>query len=192
MSESSIPNREQYAQNKEVWKERNKKYYLKNKDKVKKAVLEYQKNNLDKRREYARKRHRKNYVPIPIELHKPRGSIKAEGMRSGFERTLAAQMRAENVSFEYETLKIPYTLEGVYNPDFILENGIIIEAKGLLDRDSKRKMIAVKKQHPELDIRIVFMAADRKIPGGKQTHAQWADKAGYIWADGKIPEEWTK
>jgi hypothetical protein len=107
---------------------------------------------------------------------------------------LAAQLNASGVKWSYETVKVPYLLEGTYNPDFVLDNGsgIIIEAKGLLDRDSKRKMVAVKKQHPELDIRFVFMQADKKIPGSKQTHGQWATKNGYLWAEGSIPQEWLK
>jgi len=167
-------------------------YYLKHRDRLKAQAHEYYHNNKEKVSAYAKERHRKTYVPIPKELHKKRGLRLECGMRSGFERTLANQMNTFGVKYEYETLEIPYTLEGKYNPDFILTNGIIIEAKGLLDRDSKRKMIAVKKQHPELDIRLVFMMADKKIPGSKTTHGAWATRAGFIWADGLIPEEWFK
>lgn len=111
--------------------------------------------------------------------------------KSGFERTVDANLRSRGVKFTYETLEVPYILNGTYNPDFILANGIIIEAKGLLDRDSKRKMAAVKKQHPELDIRFLFMKAGKKVPGTKQTHGEWATRNGYEWAEGTVPEEWT-
>jgi hypothetical protein len=80
----------------------------------------------------------------------------------------------------------------VYTPDFILDNGIIIEAKGLLDSDSKRKMIVVKKTYPDLDIRFVFWNAKKKIPPTKQTHGEWATKNGFIWSEGEVPEEWLK
>ncbi len=113
-------------------------------------------------------------------------------MRNPFERGLAAQIKKHGVSFEYETLKIPYSLHCQYIPDFILSNGVILEGKGRLDTESKRKMIAVKKQHPELDIRFVFYDAHRKISGTKQTHAQWAEKNGFLWCDREIPEEWLK
>lgn len=114
------------------------------------------------------------------------------GLRSGFERSIVADLRARKVEFTYEELRVPYTLDGVYHPDFLIVNsGIIVEAKGLLDRDSKRKMLAVKAQHPELDIRFLFMEADKKIPGTKQTHAQWAERNGFKWAEGQIPEEWV-
>lgn len=111
--------------------------------------------------------------------------------KSGFERTLAASLSGRGIKFGYESKQVPYILERTYNPDFeLVDYGFFIEAKGLLDRDSKAKMLAVKRQHPELDIRFVFMQADKKIPGSKQTHGEWARKNGFIWANERIPEEW--
>lgn len=121
-----------------------------------------------------------------------RGQARMAGFRSGFERTLDIQLKKANAKYGYETMKIPWTFEGVYNPDFILDNGIIIEAKGKLDSDDRRKMIAVKKQYPHLDIRFVFMNAHGSIVGGKQTNAAWAEKNGFPWAHKEIPEEWIR
>jgi len=115
--------------------------------------------------------------------------------RSGFERTLYQQLKSAQVQFGYETLQIPYTTSHVYKPDFVLDNGIIIEAKGVMNRYDKHetaKMVWVKKQHPELDIRFVFMNADTKVNGLKSTHAQWADRHGFPWASERIPDEWLK
>jgi len=113
--------------------------------------------------------------------------------KSGFERSIDADLRARKVAFTYEELEFPYVLNGTYHPDFFLKKtGIVVEAKGVLDRDSKRKMIAIRKQYPDLDIRILFMNASTKVPGTKQTHGQWADRNGYKWAEGKIPEDWVK
>lgn len=112
------------------------------------------------------------------------------GFRSGFERTLDMQLKSHGVKYSYETMELPYTLESIYNPDFILENGIIIEAKGVLSVDDKRKMIAIKKKYPELDIRFVFWDAEKKIPRTKQTHAKWAEKNGFPFAHERIPESW--
>lgn len=111
--------------------------------------------------------------------------------KSGFERTLAAQLAASGVDWKYEDREVPYVLKGTYHPDFrLVVNDVLIEAKGLLDQASKRKMIAVKEQHPELDIRFVFMDADKKVPGTKQTHGQWATRNGFVWANREIPKEW--
>lgn len=111
--------------------------------------------------------------------------------KSGFERSFAANLSARGIKYTYETQQVPYILERTYNPDFIMvDYGFVIECKGLLDRESKAKMLAVKRQHPDLDIRFVFMQANKKIPGTKQTHGTWADKNGFIWAEGTAPEEW--
>lgn len=113
-------------------------------------------------------------------------------MRSAFERTLAQQLKRAKVGFKYESTKVPYTISHVYNPDFILDNGIIIEAKGYFRPGDIAKMRAVKAQNPDLDIRFVFMDADKRIPGQKTTHGQWAERHGFPYASGKIPEEWLK
>lgn len=110
--------------------------------------------------------------------------------RSIFERNLNDNLKSRGVKFTYETLELPYTLHCIYHPDFILSNGIIIEAKGRLLPTEKRKMITVKKQHPNLDIRFVFMYPDRKITGTKQTHTEWATKNGFKSAGERVPQEW--
>lgn len=112
------------------------------------------------------------------------------GYRNPFERGLAIQLQVAGVKFGYETKKINYTTDHVYTPDFILDNGIIIEAKGRFMRGDTSKMIAVKRQYPDLDIRFVFQQADKKISGQKSTHAEWADRHGFPYADKEIPEEW--
>lgn len=112
-------------------------------------------------------------------------------MKSGFERTLAAQLRKAKVGFKYEPIKLPYVIEHNYHPDFVLDNGIIIEAKGKLDALTRAKMIAVKKAHPTLDIRFVFMRGGNKLSKRSQTtYMQWAEKNGFPASDGVIPESW--
>lgn len=114
-------------------------------------------------------------------------------MRSGFERTLAASLKSAKVAFEYEPVKLSYVLNYTYCPDFRLANGVYIEAKGVLDQATRSKMIAVKKAHPDLDIRFVFMNGKNRLSSkSKTTYMQWAEKNGFPAADGVIPEEWTK
>lgn len=72
-------------------------------------------------------------------------------MRSGWERTLDTQLKRANVRYSYETLTLPFVMHHKYRPDFMLENGIVIEAKGVLNKhkkDEASKLIAVKQQHP--------------------------------------------
>ena len=55
-----------------------------------------------------------------------------EGYRSGLEESTAANLKERGVSFTYEEEKIKWTDLKIrtYTPDFVLENGIIIETKG--------------------------------------------------------------
>ena len=50
--------------------------------------------------------------------------------RSRLEEKLARWFELNGHQFEYETLKLNFTLSAVYTPDFILPNGVILEAKG--------------------------------------------------------------
>lgn len=110
-----------------------------------------------------------------------------------FERTLATQLERNKIKYQYEPVKLAYVLERTYCPDFQLPNGIFIEAKGKLDQETRSKMIAVKKAHPDLDIRIVFMKGENKLSrGSKMSYLQWAAKNGFPAADGGIPDEWLK
>lgn len=114
-----------------------------------------------------------------------------EKQASLFEGRLRKQLRDSDTPFTYEGLKIPYTLHYNYYPDFVLDSGIIIEAKGYFDKTARAKMRAVKKQHPELDIRFVFMEGDNLISKtSKTTYMEWAAKNGFPAAHGEIPKEW--
>lgn len=113
-------------------------------------------------------------------MQKRRQSIKTDGFASRFESQVALKLSNLGIDFEYETLELPYTK--TYKPDFILNNGIILEVKGVLDQQDRDKMARVRKAHPEANIWFVFMAPHRKCPGlKKMTHAEWADKNGYRW-----------
>jgi hypothetical protein len=120
-------------------------------------------------------------------------------------RTVAAKYRskyegriAKNSpkTVKYESVKLKWQPPiKTYTPDFELPNGIIIEAKGRFRTAEERtKMICVKAQHPELDIRFLFMKADVKLyKGSKTSHGEWATKNGFIWAEGDIiPPQWLK
>ena len=80
-----------------------------------------------------------------------------------------------------------------YTPDFILPNGIIIETKGMFTTDDRRKHLAIKKQHPKLDIRFVFENGRRKLrKGAKSTYEIWCDRYGFECYDRIVPESWLK
>lgn len=107
------------------------------------------------------------------------------GYRSMFEVHLATQLEEAGVAYEYETVTLSYTLTKNYTPDFVLPNGILVEAKGYFDADARAKMKAVKEQHPDKDIRIVFQALSDK-------NERWAKRVGFEFAVKTIPEEWFR
>lgn len=112
------------------------------------------------------------------------------GPRNAFERRLNEQLKRSNVKFTYEKTRLPYQIDAWYLPDWVLENGIVLEAKGYIDRETKRKMTSVKKCYPDLDIRFILYDAYKKISGTKQLHWEWCEKNGFPWAHETIPESW--
>jgi hypothetical protein len=117
------------------------------------------------------------------------------GYRSGLEDDISVDLKKRGVSFEYETLKIKWTLleNKTYTPDFILPNGIIVESKGRFVAADRKKHLKVKEQHPDLDIRFVFSNSRAKLnKGAKSTYGDWCDKYGFTYADKRIPDEWLK
>ncbi len=122
---------------------------------------------------------------------KKRRSQRTSNYRSGFEATLANQLKRGGVSFQYESIKLEYTKTATYTPDFILPNGIIIEAKGVWTVEDRTKHLLVKAQHPHLDIRLVFMNAFNKIrKGSNTTYAAWCEKKNIQYANKTIPKSW--
>ena len=115
-----------------------------------------------------------------------------QGYRSKFELSVANNLEQRKVPFQYESEIIRYVLECRYTPDFILPNGIIIETKGRLLQKDARKHRAIKKQHPELDIRFVFTDINKRVENSKFTNYQWCQKYGFEYAERVIPQEWIE
>jgi len=116
------------------------------------------------------------------------------GYRSGLEERIAQELLERGIEFEYEQMKIDYlrpAKKARYTPDFVLPNGIIIETKGRFLTADRQKMLLVKDQHPDLDIRFIFSNANQKISKqSKTTYGMWAERNGFVYSEGTIPEEW--
>jgi hypothetical protein len=114
--------------------------------------------------------------------------------RSGLEATLASVLAAQGIDAKFESFKIPFEQPAKkrhYTPDFLLPNGVIIETKGLFSPEDRQKMLWVKEQHPDLDIRMVFSNANAKLTkGSKTTYAAWCERSGYKYAHKVPPKEW--
>lgn len=120
----------------------------------------------------------------------------SKGFRSGLEERIAQELTELGVGYTYEEQVIEYLKPArvsKYTPDFVLENGIIIETKGRFLTADRQKHLLVKKQHPDLDIRFVFTRSKTKISKQSQTtYADWCEKNGFLYADTSIPEAWLK
>ena len=127
--------------------------------------------------------------------HKIRRDAIKHGYRSGLEHTISVYLTELKQRYKYEALKIEWEdlTYRTYTPDFILSNGIIIEKKGRFLTADRKKHIAIKKQHPDLDIRFVFTNSRSKLQkGAKSSYGQWCIKYGFRYYDRIIPEDWLK
>ena len=131
-------------------------------------------------------------------------SYRGDKMASKAEVTFAQDMDAKQIMWMYEPEKFdwfpPPAKMKKYTPDFkvMRKDGsyFFVEFKGYLRPGDKIKMRAMKKQHPDIDIRFVFMNSKKFIDkrvrkdGTRMTYADWANRYGYQFADKVIPEEW--
>ncbi len=127
--------------------------------------------------------------------HKARRDAIKHGYRSGLEHKLSIALDTIKYKYQYESIKIEWEdlAYRTYTPDFILNNGIIIETKGRFLASDRRKHLAIQKQHPKLDIRFVFTNSRVKLyKGAKSTYAQWCHKYNFRYYDRIIPECWLK
>lgn len=125
-------------------------------------------------------------------------------VRSNFEHEVYQKLKSivpKGAVIEYESEKLTYTITAEYTPDFVITfkdgSKLYIEVKGngrQFDQNVKKKMIAVKEQHPDKDIRIVFYA-DGKIgqtrkDGTFMRQSDWAKKNKYTFSIKDVPEDW--
>lgn len=120
----------------------------------------------------------------------------SKGFRSGLEEKVAQFLLDRGVKFTYEEDVIRYIKpekSARYTPDFVLENGIIVETKGRFLTADRLKHLLIQKQHPNLDIRFVFSRSKERLSKkSKTTYAMWCEKHGFKYADETIPLEWLK
>ena len=112
--------------------------------------------------------------------------------RSRLEGAVAATLTEEGVDWQYEVAHLGYQIEHLYTPDFMLANGIFLEVKGYFSPEDRRKMLAVKKAHPQADIRLIFSNPNQKISKTSRTsYADWCIKKGFPYCSShSIPLSW--
>lgn len=114
-----------------------------------------------------------------------------KSVRSNFEARIKSNLKKQGVYFEYEAVAYPYTVTHKYTPDFILSNGVIIEAKGLFLPEDRTKHLKIKEQHPELDIRFLFQKDQWLTKSKKTKYSTWCQKHGFKYHIGDhVPQAW--
>lgn len=128
-----------------------------------------------------------------IKKSKTRANALRHGYRSGLEQVVLQSLATRKCKAQYECLKVEWEdlAYRKYTPDFLLPNGIIVETKGRFTPADRMKHLAIKKQHPNLDIRFVFSNSNSKLrKGAKTTYADWCVKHKFLYADKDVPQEW--
>ena len=136
-------------------------------------------------------------------------AVKA-GYRSFFEFNVAKQLKTSRISHDYEPrdMVLSYELrtrgrcavcgshevveQHTYLPDFVIGKGrnIVIEAKGKYDAKTRKKMIAVKEQNPEVHIIMLFMSDNKLSKKSKSRYSDWCEQNGFeYYIDNK--DKWT-
>ena len=114
--------------------------------------------------------------------------------RSKFEKRVYENRGKRKLDYEPSSPSIVYTTSARYIPDFAIPGtGVLVECKGYLTPRDRAKMLAVKRQNQQLDIRFLFQRANNRLTKSKNSlmYWQWAEKHGFPWSEGdEIPEEW--
>jgi hypothetical protein len=101
---------------------------------------------------------------------------------------------AAGVTYEYEAFDIPYVPKKTrrYKPDILLSNGIILELKGRFTTEDRQKMLNVKTDHPDIEIRFVFSNPNTRISKqSKTTYADWCNTKGFKFCKAsEFPRGW--
>lgn len=140
-------------------------------------------------------------------MNKGKGSApfywKRKDVRSGLESRVRQDLDSRNVTYEYETLELPYIKsvcpkcgeilkKGKYLPDFIIGT-LICEVKGRFTSEDRKKHLSVKEMNPERDIRILFQRDQKLSKASKTRYSEWCTKHKIPYAIGEtVPEDWVK
>lgn len=108
--------------------------------------------------------------------------------KSKLEESVWGRLKNQFHGVTYEPDKYKYTqpaIERTYTPDFKTgSEKVYIEAKGLLDLETRKKMLWFKEANPDIRIIFLFQNPDKRITkASKVTYGMWADANGFEWLD---------
>lgn len=112
--------------------------------------------------------------------------------RSRLEQVVDELLTKLGVEHVYEGEKLGYSLPCQYTPDFRLSNGVYLETKGYFSPEDRRKTLAVLRDNPGIDLRMVFSNPNNRLSKtSKTTYAAWCRKHGIPYcASHSIPIQW--
>lgn len=127
-------------------------------------------------------------------IKKKRGkrSSRTPTYRSLLEKRVASLL-PNDISKNYESHNITYTVDHKYCPDWSITDKRFIECKGYFRASDRAKHLYIAAQHPEIEVLFVFGDSNNKIhKNSKTTYADWCEKYGFRYTDVKkgIPEDW--
>ena len=118
---------------------------------------------------------------------------KTSKFRSKLEERVADLLSSLKIDYDYETTKVAYQIKHIYTPDFLLPNKhLLLECKGYWDAADRRKIKTIKKDNPDIDLRMVFQAPYNTISKkSKTTYAKWCENLDIPWTSfHNIPLDW--
>ena len=142
-------------------------------------------------------------------MAKPALSLESN-YRSKLEERVAEQLESAGVRFTHESKWVPYVVPertAKYLPDMVIDGtNILIECKGFFGggrqfggkssdgAKERHKLLLIKEQHPEIDLRLVFQRASTPIyPKSPTSYGKWATDHNIPWSDkGVVPQQWLE
>lgn len=115
------------------------------------------------------------------------------GMKSMGEVRCAADMDKLGIKWKYEAEKLTYQhAPQTYTPDFLLDKDVLIEYKGKMTNETRRKLLSIKRCNPRRRLCIVFEQPNNKLSSRPNAtrYWQWAEKHGFEWSDKTINPSW--
>lgn len=136
--------------------------------------------------------------------------FRGDTLRSKFELNFAKHLYNKNIKYKYEPYSLEYYIKTRlatcrecgshecwelhhYTPDFLLPDyNILIETKGKFTPKMRSKMIGVKINNKNKDLRLVFMRDNKLNKTSSIRYSDWARKFGFLYHIGEgIPEKWV-
>lgn len=143
-----------------------------------------------------------------------RNGGKRQVYASGLEEKVIKDLEERGIRYEYEPEEIEYEKsihrahckrcgrgDGCvqfrrYVPDLRINvegQSFLVEIKGKFTAENRGRMEAVRKTHPDLDLRFLFQRDNWLTRKQKTRYSDWATAHGFQWAVGeKVPQEWLE